>query len=590
MTAPLVQADLPARPPVSSAGARHTARLWVPLLVAGWLGQAALRIWFSRGQAVPLANPDETAYLITARVLAGGPGANLSYSTLYPAGYPALISPVFWFAHDAVTAYRAVLVVNALISALLMPLAFAAGRRLGLERPVAYAVAMVTALLPAGFFYGEYAMSDAIYPVVTLAWLLATHSWLTARTLRTRFAAAVGSALLAGYADAVHSRGLVIAAGYVVLCGLVFVRRLVPRDTAVAAIGTLGVAAFADWAVNLHIEKVLYGTGARSLSGQAMQRLHSVHGTILVLEMAAGQMWRFFLDSWGLAAVGFAAAVFVVIRRGVRTDLRIMAMLAVAVTIAIAVTAPAALPPDQPQAWASGRYLDGMITAFFVVGAVVLLRADRRRILASAALVAPAALVAGVVVDAYAGTSVPTNGFGAAFNFAEPAVLTQNWTSANVALATLVALCLLGLWVAVVLLVPRVPRVPLVLRRRAVVLAGLAAVSVAATAQMTWTVSRASTVVQQASMMTGLKPGDQIAVSADIGWQIWVPQAFEVSWTELQLFYPSHEAPPAGVDVVELPWPGNSSSPQASWPGAPRGWHVAASSQAGGWVAWRDTP
>jgi hypothetical protein len=101
-------------------------------------------------------------------------------------------------------------------------------------------------------------------------------------------------------------------------------------------------------------------------------------------------------------------------------------------------------------------------------------------------------------------------------------------------------------------------------------------------------VSRASTIVEQASLVTGLKPGDQIAVSPDIGWQIWVPQAFEVSWTQLQLFYPSREALPAGVDVVELPWAGDS--PQASWPRAPLGWHVAASSRAADWVTWRDTP
>lgn len=119
-------------------------------------------------------------------------------------------------------------------------------------------------------------------------------------------------------------------------------------------------------------------------------------------------------------------------------------------------------------------------------------------------------------------------------------------------------------------------------------LVGLAAVSVAATTQMTLTVSRASTPGQQANLMTGLKRGDQIAVSAYIGWQIWVPQAFEVPWTQLQLFYPPREAPPGGVTVVELPWAGNS--PQASWPQAPFDWRVAASSQAGGWVAWRDTP
>jgi len=40
---------------------------------------------------VPLANPDESAYLIAARVLAGGPATDFSYSTLYQGGYPLLI-------------------------------------------------------------------------------------------------------------------------------------------------------------------------------------------------------------------------------------------------------------------------------------------------------------------------------------------------------------------------------------------------------------------------------------------------------------------------------------------------------------------
>ena len=122
---------------------------WGLLLVAGWLVQAGLRAWLSRAQMVPLAIPDESAYLISARVLTGGATANFSYSTLYPAGYPLLIAPVFWFTSNPVTAYHAVLLgINAPVSALVMPLGYVACRRLGLERPMAFGVAMVAALLP----------------------------------------------------------------------------------------------------------------------------------------------------------------------------------------------------------------------------------------------------------------------------------------------------------------------------------------------------------------------------------------------------------------------------------------------------------
>jgi hypothetical protein len=65
-----------------TASSRAAGRRWVILLALGWLVQVGLRVWFSRHQVMPLANPDETAYLVTARVLAGGPAADLSYSTL----------------------------------------------------------------------------------------------------------------------------------------------------------------------------------------------------------------------------------------------------------------------------------------------------------------------------------------------------------------------------------------------------------------------------------------------------------------------------------------------------------------------------
>ncbi|MGO8891515.1 MAG: hypothetical protein ACLQB1_17725 [Streptosporangiaceae bacterium] len=582
----------PAAPDASEArpGLRRASRRWVVLLVAGWLCQAGLRAWFGRMQVMPLANPDETAYLIAARVLAGGPGANLSGSTLYPGGYPLLITPVYWFTSNPATVYHAVLMINAAISAAILPLGYLACRRLGLDRPAAYGVATVAALVPAGFFYSQYAMTDAVFPVITLAWLLATHSWLTASSARSRYAAAAGSALLAGFAYMVHSRGLVLLAGYAAVGAFIAWRRPAARGSvAAAALIALGVAG-AAWGLNHYLASAIYPEGARSLSGQMASRLHSVQGTIHALEMAAGQLWRLVLDSWGIAGIGLVAALAVVARRGVRTDLRIMAGLAVAVTAAIACTAPAALPADQTQTWASGRYLDGMIVTFFLVGAVVLLRAGSRPILGCAFGTVVSFVVAAVTVAIYAGSSLPTSGFGSAFNFAEPAVLTQNWTQASVLLATAVTLGLLACWVAFALAARRWRAVIPVFG------ACVAAVSLVAVAQMTSQVSQASTVQAQAVNVpvsaSGVRPGEQVAVSSDLGWQAWVPLAYQVSWTELQFFDPASQSPPAGVAVVEMPWPdGQSAQPaqpaQASWPHAPAGWRIAASNPAGGWVLWR---
>jgi hypothetical protein len=589
----------------ASTAARRTARRWALLVAAGWLLLAGVRVWFSRGQSVPLANPDESAYLIAARVLAGGPATDFSYSTLYQGGYPLLITPVYWFTSNAVVVYHAVLVINAVISALLMPLAYVAGRRLGLNRPAAYAVAAVTALLPAGLFYAEYAMTDAIYPVLVLAWLLTVHSWLTARSVRGQYLAAAGSALLAGYAYAVHSRGAVIVLSYVAVGVLVAWRRLAPRRTVAAAALVLVASVGAGWLLDRYLSSAMYPEGTRDLSAQMASTLHSVHGAINVFEMAAGQMWRLVLDSWGLAGIGFFATLTVIARPRFRADLRIMAALSVAVTLITAVTAPAALPADQSQTWASGRYLDGMIVTFFVVGAVVLLRARPRFILICAGVTAVLAGLTAMIVSVYAGSSLPTYSFPTGFNFGEPAVLTQNWTGASVWLATAVALGLLAVWVLIALAARRfastVLGVPVSRVLRGLAAAGLAAVSLVAVTQMTSHVSQAATPAQAQSTtgfvaVTGLKPPDQLAVAftvginlpaTDVPYYYWAPQAFEVSWTELEFFNPA-QPPPAGTTVVETGWPAGQPA-SAGWPDHPAGWRIVASNQAAGWVAWRES-
>jgi hypothetical protein len=585
------------------AAAPRVARRWALLVAAGWLLQAGLRAWLSRGQSVPLANPDESAYLIAARVLAGGPATDFSYSTLYQGGYPLLITPVYWFTSNPVIVYHATLLINAAISALLMPLAYVTGRRLGLVRPAAYAVAMVAALLPAGLFYAEYAMADAIYPVLVLAWLLTVHSWLTARSVRGQYAAAAGSALLAGYSYAVHSRGEVVVLSYAAVGILVAWRRLAPRRTVAAAALVLAASAGAGWLLNRYLISVMYPEGTRSLSAQMASTLHNVHAAINVFEMAAGQMWRLVLDSWGVAGIGFFAALAVTVRPRYRADLRIMAALSVAVTVVTAVTAPAALPADQSQTWASGRYLDAMIVTFFIVGAVVLLRARPQFILICAACTAAVTALTAIIVSVYAGSSLPTNSFPTGFNFGEPAVLTQNWASASVWLASVVALGLLGIWVLIALAARRwstvIRGVPVSRALRGLAVAGLAAVSLVAVTQMTSHVSRAATPAQAQSTtgfvaVTGLKPPERIAVANPVGggraaddvpYFYWAPQAFEVSWTELQFFNPA-QPPPAGVSVVETGWPTGQPA-SAGWPNHPAGWRIVASNQAAGWVAWR---
>jgi hypothetical protein len=562
--------------------------LFALLLVVGWLGQAGLRAWFSRAQAVPLDNPDETAYLIAARFLGGGPAANFSGATLYRGGYPLLITPVYWFTSSPAAVYHAVLLINAAVSAAVMPLGYLVCRRLGLGRPAAYGVAMVAALLPAGFFYSEYAIADAIFPVITLAWLLATHSWLVATSPRARYAAAIGAAVLSGYAYAVHPRGLVLLAGFAAVGVFIAWRQPAAGGSVAAAALTAVVTVGAGWTLDRYLASALYPDGAANLSGQGVSTLESVRGAIHVAEMTVGQLWRLVLDSWGIAGIGLVAAVAAIARRGVRTDLRVMASLSVGVTVLIAAGTAAGLGPHEPLTWASGRYLDGMTVTFFLVGAVVLLRAAARPILAFAACVAGLTMVAGVTVVAYAGPSLPTER-GRTFNFGEPAVLTQDWRQASVLVATAAALALLLLWVVFALLARRMRVLACVLG------AAVAAVSLVAVAQLTAHCSRADSAwaqavgVKEMAAAGGLQPGEQIAVASNISGVLRIAQAFEVSSTQVHFFNPICQSPPADVTVVDARWPTGQPA-RASLPDAPAGWRVVATNRFGSWVVWRRSP
>jgi hypothetical protein len=210
------------------------------------------------------------------------------------------------------------------------------------------------------------------------------------------------------------------------------------------------------------------------------------------------------LDSWGIAGIGLVAALLVIVRRDVRSDLRIMGALTVAVTTLIACIAPAALPSDQAQAWASGRYLDGMIVVFFLVGAAVLLRARMRDIVICAAVCTGLFLLAAVTVAVYIGTTVPTHGFGAGFNFAEPAVVTQNWTNASVALATAVTLVLLAVWIGFAFVLRRLRPGRVLAAVSAAFGVCVAAVSLVAVAQMTSHISQANLPARPWSRRGGL--------------------------------------------------------------------------------------
>jgi hypothetical protein len=571
--------------PAASAPAltRHGA-FWPALLVTGWLVQVMVRLLLVARQTAPVLIPDESGYLLGARALSGGAAGDLSGRTFYQAGYSLLVAPAYWLSDDAVTVYHLVLGMNALVGAALMPLAYVALRRFDVPRPYAYVLAGTAALLPAVLYYGQFALSDAVLPVVVLGWLLLVHSWIAGG----RPVPAAAASLLAAYAYAAHPRGLVVVAAHAGLLVLVALRRCVPRrDTALAGF-TLIAAAVGAFALNGWVKARTYPRGVAPLGDWLVDRLTSLSGLGWTASVAVGQLWYLLVATFGLGGVGLLAFGALLANRDVPRASRATACLVLVSVAGIALATSAALPDEGTVAnLAYGRYLTCVAPVLFLAGMVFLRRAPRvwatRAVLASAALAATSA----AVVWLHAGDRL-SQGFFGPFDFPEICALTGDWDSLRLRSATGVALALLAL----VLLLSTGLRHE---RGLVVATAVLAALSLTVAIIFTGRVSRYwSRALTGATSLApaGLRAGDHVGVSyADLPWRIWVSQAVQARNGIRPVDRFGRFPLPADVTLVVTPWDPRLPV-RTSWPAAPARWRpvLANHGYLGGWAAWRRSP
>ncbi|MEV5575748.1 hypothetical protein AB0L06_37410 [Spirillospora sp. NPDC052269] len=580
-----------ARPEASRTSAdadagRSGGRRWGLLLVVAWVVQVAVRLAFASGQSMPVATPDETGYLFAARVLTGGPPADMSYGTVYRGGYPVLLMPVFELVHDPETVYRLCLAVNALIGALVLPLGYVLLRRFGLTPGRAFLFANVVALLPATVFYSEFVLTDAILPVVVLGWLLLAHTWFTGGSPRVQAAAAVGASLLAGYACAAHSRGIVIIAVHAVLLLVAAVLRWRPFwQTALAAL-VLGALFLAGSRLNDHLFEVLYPNGDNDLAGNLRQRLTGADGLAWTFSLAVGQLWYLIVGTGGLAGIGLLGCGSLAFRRGTEARLRMLALGVLASIAGIAIATSAALPDEiRVGNYVYGRYLACFAPLLVGAGIAVLVRASRRTLAFAVGGTAALTAVSGAAVFLYAGDRLAKYVF-TPFDFPETSFLTLDWQRFHLWRATAAGLLLLLLTVLVVWALRG--------RKAMIVLAGtLVAVELGMTGTATAEISRP--LVREFTPIARLDglaaPHERVAVDWQVPWKLRLPMIYDVWWHRTVEFDGKRHKPPAGrADLIIMGWTGKTP-PERSWRRGtpPAGWHIVTTrtSPDGGWVAWR---
>ncbi|GAA0945429.1 hypothetical protein [Nonomuraea longicatena] len=560
--------------PTAPAPRRFRALPW--LLVVGWGVQLLVRLWITRYSTGPVANPDETGYLLAARLFAGGVGGDMSSHTFYRGGYPLFLVPVFWFTDDSVTAYRAISAIGSAVSAAAFPLAYALLRRLGLALRPALVLGFAAGLSPAVVVFAGLALVDAVLPTLVLAWLLALYDLVDRGTA----APAVACGLLSGLALSIHLRGTIVFVTFVLAVTALLILRRLPRPAALWALGSAALAAGLGLALNAHLAATLYSGGTRDLSGQAMQRMTSLDGQARALAGAAGQIWYLGVGTWGLAALGLVAALALLVRTLLARTLLIrargsavpgrLALLVVAaalliVTLGIAYTSAAALPDEHRVGnYVYGRYLAAVAVPWTVAGIAVLARAARRAVLAATGAAAALTVAMGALAAWHAGDRLTRYTF-IAFDFPEVIFLTRLNDRLD-----------LGRTMAIALLL----------------LAGLAAAAIAARTltrrQWGTALLAAALAVPNLAFVAHLAPKaapsgpgwlpepprhGPVAIAREVHWGVHTPMQWFVSWSPLQRF--EGDTPPADACSAIV-------KPDAAAP--PQGWTLVRRSRH--WQLW----
>jgi hypothetical protein len=558
---------------------RPSRRLWLIIAFVGFAAQVAWRLYLSLPLTGPVVHDDEDGYLFAARILAGGPQATLPlWSIMRPMGYPLVVAPVYVIVQQPDHVYAGVHIINALLTAANFPLLYVLGRRLfHTGRGWTAAVAFAAAALPSIVFYSEYALTDALLPVLLLGFLLAVHMMLSGG--RRAVAGAVAGAI-AGYAANTHVRGLVLLMllGAVVLIGRW--RRWLSWSTAVAAAVSAVVVYGLGYLLDGWLETQLFpGSAAYQPGGRIIGRLTTPAGLFRVVADGLGQIWYLCTSTYGLAGLGLAAVVVALLRREGSRDTRVVLGLALAANLGIAFATATGIPDEgRINNHFYGRYVALFAGLWTMVAIISLARARWRR---SAGYVAGAvAIELGTLAvvwlyahqrfrtEVYVGVDAPELGF-----------LSHDYKHMHLRSMTLLAIAFMVLFAA--LFTAATPSLTRTRTRRrgtgralaaTAGLVGLLSLNLIAMRSITnWI----SIPFQQRQYQPGpaqlvrdahVPVGSSVALAANVPWKINQRQQREVYWAPMTPFAATGGPAGAPTYVVSLAsWPGDQYGYQARY-------------------------
>ncbi|MFI2607081.1 hypothetical protein [Kitasatospora sp. NPDC018619] len=558
---------------------------WPLALLLGYGAQVAFRLVLSVHNYFPSVHADEDSYLVIARVLAGRPTTEMPVGVVIPGGYPLLISPALRIADSPAAAYHLVMGINAVLNALVFPLAVAAARRAGLSRPQAYLVGTAAAVVPPVVFYSQFAMSDTVLPVLLLAWAIAMHGWLSPGPLRRRALYAAGTGLAAGYAMATHDRGGVVVALTALVLLVVLAAGWAPRLASLAGLGGLGVSYLGAKLLERFVEGQFKDVPPSTVGNKVFENLEDSRYIGTIVARTFGQLWYFMTSTYGFGAVALVLCVAVVFRRRYPVADRVVAFALVAMLFGTALAAAAGLADnDRTDNWVYARYCAVLVPLFLVVGLAALFRAGARALL-WAALAGTAAIgIIQLSVGAYAGSALKL--WISPWTVPDAMFLASTWDGLHMVRTSFGALAVLA---ACLLL-----RVAGGRRVVAAVVGCVALFAVYATVAVTDNVSEPHAKFRKYQAVgvakeAGLRKGDNVVLDMDLDWDTRMAMAYEVYWGRVWSddLKDGSNPPERATAYLAATSSRKDAPPEASWPYPKPGWHIAKYNKDRGWVLWR---
>ncbi|MGW3077465.1 MULTISPECIES: hypothetical protein [unclassified Kitasatospora] len=574
--------DTPVVPARLRALAAHRW-FWPVALLLGYGGQVVFRLVLSIHNYFPSVHADEDSYLVIARVLAGRSATELPVGVVIPGGYPLLISPALRIADSPAMAYHLVMGINAVLNALVFPLAVAAARRLGLSRPHSYLVGTAVALVPPVVFYSQFAMSDTVLPVLLLAWLLAMHGWLSPGTTGRRALYAVGMGLTAGYSLATHDRGGVVVALTALVLVVVLAFGWAPRLASLAGVGALGVSYLGAQLLAGFVRSRFKDVPPSDVGNKVFENLGDSKYIGTIIARTFGQLWYFMTSTYGFGAIALVLCVVVVFRRRYTVAERVVAFTMVALLFGTALASAAGLADnDRTDNWVYARYCAVLVPLFLVVGLAALWRAGVRALLWSALAGTVLIGVIQLSVGAYAGSALKL--WVSPWTVPDAMFLASTWEGLHMIRTTFGALAVLA--ACLLLRVAGGRRVVAAVVGCVTLFAAYATVAVTGNVAEPHAKERKYQAVGMAKE-AGLRKGDNVVLDMDLDWDARMSMAYEVYWGRVWSDdLKDGSNPPQEATAYLAGW-AKGALPQASWPDARPGWHIAKFNKDKGWVLWR---